>query len=74
MAINGINSYGMGYYNYQASINNMRLTQALANNSRLTRSAFSSASSGNNSLKSSVNFIKDYSSSRSEERRVGKEC
>ncbi len=66
MAINGINSYGMGYYNYQASINNMRLTQALANNSRLTRSAFSSASSGNNSLKSSVNFIKDYSSSMSD--------
>ena len=30
MAINGINSYGMGYYNYQSSINNIRLAQALS--------------------------------------------
>ena len=40
MAINGMNSY-MGYYNYQASINNFRLTQALANNKRFTEAVSS---------------------------------
>ena len=32
MWINGINSYGSGYYNYQAAINNARLVQALSRN------------------------------------------
>lgn len=66
MAINGINSYGMGYYNYQSSINNIRLTQALSKNPRLNGSASSSISSANFPLKSSMNFIKKYTSSMSD--------
>lgn len=62
MAINGVGSYG-GYYSYQASINNIRLAQALAKNPRYSQSAVSSNSSLNSSLKSSVNFVKDYNSS-----------
>ena len=70
MAINGMNSY-MGYYNYQASINNFRLTQALANNKRFTEavssvSRVSSNSYRNTSLTSSMAFVKDYSSSMSD--------
>lgn len=70
MAINGVNSY-MGYYNYQSSINNFRLTQALANNPRLNQaaSAVSSMSSRayrNTSLNSSMNFVKSYSGSMSD--------
>lgn len=68
MAINGINSYGMGYYNYQASINNIRLTQALSRNPRLngSMSSSSSISSPNFPLKSSMSFVKQYTSSMSD--------
>ena len=70
MAINGVNSY-MGYYNYQASINNFRLSQALANNQRFTQamssvSGSSSNSYRNTSLTSSMAFVKNYSSSMSD--------
>lgn len=70
MAINGINSY-MGYYNYQASINNVRLAQALTNNPRFNEamSSMSSASSNayrNTSLKSSMAFVKNYNTSMSD--------
>ncbi|MGC4020206.1 MAG: hypothetical protein QM793_13930 [Muricomes sp.] len=69
MAVNSINSSGMGYYKYQASINNFRLNQALSNNPKLSRSAVSpvpSVPSLNSSLKSSMNFVKEYSSSMSD--------
>ena len=70
MAINGVNSY-MGYYNYQASINNFRLSQALASNQRFTQamssvSGSSSNSYRNTSLTSSMAFVKNYSSSMSD--------
>lgn len=68
MAINGIGSYGMGYYNYQSSINDIRLAQALANNPKFQQSAVTpvaSASSINRSLTSSMNFVKEYTSSMS---------
>ncbi len=65
MAINGIGSYG-SYYSYQASINNMRLAQALAKNPRYSQSAVSSNSALDSSLKSSVNFVKEYNSSMSD--------
>lgn len=70
MAINGLNSY-MGYYNYQASINNFRLTQALANNKRFTEAItpvprVSSNSYRNTSLTSSMAFVKNYSASMSD--------
>lgn len=65
MAINGINSYGMNFYNYQSTINNMRLTQSLSGNSKLNQYASSPAFAGNSTLKSSMNFIKEYSSSMS---------
>lgn len=69
MAINGLNSH-MGYYNYQASINNFRLTQALSNNQRFMQaitpvSRVSSNSYKNTSLTSSMAFVKNYSSSMS---------
>lgn len=69
MAINGLNSH-MGYYNYQASINNFRLTQALSNNQRFMQaitpvSRVSSNSYRNTSLTSSMAFVKNYSSSMS---------
>ena len=67
MAINGLNSY-MGYYNYQASMNNFRLTQALSNNQRFMQavtpvSRVSSNSGRSTSLTSSMAFVKNYSSS-----------
>lgn len=70
MAINGMNSY-MGYYNYQASMNNFRLTQALSNNQRFMQavtptSRVSSNSYRNTSLTSSMAFVKNYSSSMSD--------
>lgn len=67
MAINGINSYGMGYYNYQSSINNVRLAQALSKNQRFNQYAAMSASPWGNpsSFKSSMNFVKDYTNSMS---------
>ena len=70
MAINGVNSY-MGYYNYQASVNNFRLTQALSNNQRFMQavtpaSRVSSNSYRNTSLTSSMTFVKNYSSSMSD--------
>lgn len=70
MAINGMNSY-MGYYNYQSSINNFRLTQALANNKRFVEavtptSRVSSNSYRNTSLTSSMAFVKNYSTSMSD--------
>lgn len=69
MAVNGINSYGMGYYNYQSSINNIRLTQALSNNPKFSSSAISPVSSVSpvsSSLKSGMSFIREYSSSMSD--------
>lgn len=66
MAINGINSYGMGYYNYQSSINNMRLSQAISKNPKLQQyNNLFSSSTAKNSLNSSMNFVKQYTSSMS---------
>lgn len=68
MAINRMGS-SMGLYNYQASINNFRLSQALSNNQRFmqavtpTTSRTSSNSYRNTSLTSSMTFVKNYSSS-----------
>lgn len=62
MAINGIHSYGMGYYDYQSSINNIRLTQALAKNPKFAQSAVSSVSPIRGSLKDSIHFMKKYNS------------
>ena len=66
MAINGMNSY-MGYYNYQSSMNNFRLTQALASNQRFTQAIGSASRTSSNayrntSLTSSMAFVKNYSS------------
>ena len=66
MAINGINSYGMGYYNYQSSINNIRLAQALSKNTRYMQSAASINAPVTGSLKSSMNFMREYNSSMSD--------
>lgn len=65
MAINGINSYGMGYYNYQSSINNIRLAQALSKNQRYAQSSISAVSPVKGPLKDSMNFMKTYNSSMS---------
>lgn len=65
MAINGINSYGMGYYNYQSSINNMRLSQAVSNPKLQQYNSLFSTSTAKNSLNSSMNFVKQYTSSMS---------
>lgn len=65
MAINGINSYGMGYYNYQSSISNIRLAQALSKNQRYMRSAASQVSPVKGPLKESMNFMKTYNTSMS---------
>ena len=69
MAINGLSSYGsygMGYYNYQSSVNNIRLAQALSKNPRFAKSPVSPVSAVGGSLQSSMNFIKKYSSNMSE--------
>lgn len=66
MAINGINSYGMGYYNYQSSINNIRLAQALSKNTRYMQSNASLNAPITGSLKSSMTFMKQYNSSMSD--------
>lgn len=69
MAINGVNS-SMGYYNYQSSINNFRLTQALSKNQRFMEAVSPvsrvSNSYRNTSLTSSMAFIKNYSNSMSD--------
>lgn len=70
MAIGGINN-GMGYYNYQASVNNMRLAQALSRNNRYMQavsgvSSVPSVSSRRTSMASSLNFVKSYNSSMSD--------
>lgn len=66
MAINGINSYGMGYYNYQSSVNNIRLAQALSKNTRYMQSNASLNAPVTGSLKSSMTFMKQYNSSMSD--------
>ncbi len=66
MAINGINSYGMGYYNYQSSISNIRLAQALSKNTRYMQSSASLNAPVTGSLKSSMTFMKQYNSSMSD--------
>lgn len=66
MAINRINSYSMGYYDYQASINNIRLTQALSKNSKYIQSSSSVVSPVTGSLKDSIHFMKQYNSSMSD--------
>lgn len=70
MAINRMNS-NMGYYNYQASINNFRLTQALSSNQRFTQAMGSASRTSSNayrntSLTSSMTFVKNYSNSMSD--------
>ncbi len=69
MAINGVNSR-MGYYNYQSSINNFRLSQALSKNQRFMEAVSPvsrvSNSYRNTSLTSSMAFIKNYSNSMSD--------
>ncbi|MDE6957703.1 MAG: hypothetical protein K2O96_06360 [Lachnospiraceae bacterium] len=66
MAINGINSYGrMGYYDYQSSINNVRLAQALSRNQRYSKSPVSQISPVKGPLKDSMNFMKTYNSTMS---------
>ena len=69
MAINGVNSR-MGYYNYQSSINNFRLSQALSKNQRFMEAVSPvsrvSNSYRNSSLTSSMAFINKYSNSMSD--------
>lgn len=68
MAINGVNSYA-GYYNYQASMNNFRLTQALSYNQRYMQavspvSRISSKYGNSSSMTSdSMAFVKNYTNS-----------
>lgn len=68
MSIYGINnSYGMGYYSYQSSINNARLMQALSRNPKLSElNEFKeSYGSSRSSLSDSFDFVKEYTSSMS---------
>lgn len=65
MAVNGIYSYGMNFFNYQSSFNNFRLTQALSTNAKFQSSGLTPSVFNNGSMKSSLSFIKDYSSSMS---------
>lgn len=65
MAINGISSHSMGYYNYQSSINDVRLAQALAKNPRYSKSSVSSVSPVKGPLKDSMKFMKEYNSTMS---------
>ncbi len=55
----------MGYYNYQSTVNNIRLTQALSRNPKI-QSYFKPSSYENHSLSSSMSFVKKYTSSMSE--------
>ncbi len=64
MWINGINSYGSGYYSYMAAANNVRLIQALSSNPRY-QEAVTPISPVNNSIKDSMAFVKEYSSGMS---------
>ncbi len=64
MWINGINSYGSGYYNYQAAINNARLVQALSRNPKLSEIT-ETVAPANSSLSDSFSFVKEYTSSMS---------
>ncbi len=64
MWINGINSYGSGYYNYQAAINNARLVQALSRNPDLNE-VVEKVEPKNSSLSDSFSFVKEYTSSMS---------
>ena len=65
MAINGINSFSASYFNYQSSINNLRLAQAFTKNPKLNSVASNSLNTSyrNNTMNSQVGFVKDYSSS-----------
>lgn len=67
MSIYGISSYGMGYYNYQSSINNARLMQALSQNPKLNdlSEIKESYDSSRSSLSDSFDFVKEYTSSMS---------
>ncbi len=64
MWINGINSYGSGYYNYQAAINNARLVQALSRNPDLNEFV-EKVEPTSGSLSDSFDFVKEYTSSMS---------
>lgn len=64
MRISGINSYGMGSYVGQAAMNNAKLIQALSNNPRFSE-AVQAVSPTENSLKDSLDFVKEYSSGMS---------
>lgn len=66
MAINRISSYNTGYYDYQASINNIRLAQALSKNTKYIQSSSSNVSPVTGSLKDSIRFMKQYNSSMSD--------
>ncbi len=70
MAINGINSFGSSYYSYQSTINHMRLSQALSNNSRASQAyaGYGSRYSRPRStaMQSGINFARQYSTSMSE--------
>lgn len=66
MAINGINSYGMGFYNYQSSINNLRLSQAVSKNPKLQQyGGLFSSPTMKKALNPSMSFLKQYTSSMS---------
>ena len=67
MSIYGISSYGMRYYNYQSSINNARLMQALSQNPKLNdlSEIKESYDSSRSSLSDSFDFVKEYTSSMS---------
>ncbi len=64
MRISGINSYGMGSYVGQTAMNNAKLIQALSNNPQFSET-FRPVSSTSGSLKDSLDFVKEYTSSMS---------
>lgn len=70
MAINGINSFGSSYYSYQSTINHMRLSQALSNNSRASQAYAGYGSRYSRprgtAMQSGINFARQYSTSMSE--------
>lgn len=68
MAISGIGSYGgFGVFGYQSQLNDYRLQQALANNSKYNSSSSSSSSStSSTSTTGSMDFLKKYSSTMSD--------
>lgn len=67
MAINGIGSRGYGnYYNYQSSVNSIRLQQALARNPKYVQAVEAVNKVGSSFTSSSMDFLKRYSSTMSD--------